>query len=143
MGDFWKATEELYKGFIDKPKMAEKLLMKPPFKYLFDIITSTTQKTGFANGTYLPTQDSTLEMNLRQIITMTNKEKLPISPKSLLQLQQWMGLNFKQIPKKQLQDLNHNSQTLCFKQSIDAQQTKNHQIPMFKKFQEEDLKNLK
>jgi hypothetical protein len=30
--------------------MTEKLLAKPPFKYIFDIITETTKKTGFANG---------------------------------------------------------------------------------------------
>lgn len=30
--------------------MSERLLVKPPFKYLFDIITETTKKTGFGNG---------------------------------------------------------------------------------------------
>jgi TRAF3-interacting protein 1 len=30
--------------------MTEKLLAKPPFKYIFDIIIETTKKTGFANG---------------------------------------------------------------------------------------------
>lgn len=46
----WKATADLYEGFIERPKMTEKLLAKPPFKYLFDIITETTKKSGFANG---------------------------------------------------------------------------------------------
>lgn len=32
--------------------MTEKLLAKPPFKYIFDIITETTKKTGFGNGLY-------------------------------------------------------------------------------------------
>jgi TRAF3-interacting protein 1 len=53
MGDFWKATAELFTSLIEKPKMNEKLLSKPPFKYLFDIISETTKKTGFANGIYM------------------------------------------------------------------------------------------
>ena len=46
----WKTTADLYEGFIERPKMSEKLLSKPPFKYLFDIIMETSKKTGFANG---------------------------------------------------------------------------------------------
>lgn len=53
MGDFWKPTADLFTALIDKPKMSERLLIKPPFKYLFDIITETTKKTGFANGMQL------------------------------------------------------------------------------------------
>lgn len=48
----WKTTADLYSSLIEKPKMAEKLLMKPPFKYIFDIIAETGKVTGFANGTY-------------------------------------------------------------------------------------------
>lgn len=48
----WKATADLFQALIERPKMTQKLLIKPPFKYIFDIITETTKKTGFANGLY-------------------------------------------------------------------------------------------
>jgi TRAF3-interacting protein 1 len=32
--------------------MTEKLLQKPPFRYLHDIYTSTMETTGFGNGLY-------------------------------------------------------------------------------------------
>lgn len=54
MGDFWKPTADLYNSLIEKPKMNEKLLCKPPFKYLFDIFSETTKKTGFGNGITSP-----------------------------------------------------------------------------------------
>jgi TRAF3-interacting protein 1 len=41
----------MFTALIEKPKMNEKLLSKPPFKYLFDIFSETTKKTGFVNGT--------------------------------------------------------------------------------------------
>lgn len=47
MGDFWKPTSEMFGSLFDKPKMSEKLLLKPPFKYLFDIVMETTKTTGF------------------------------------------------------------------------------------------------
>ena len=57
----WKTTSDLFEGFIDKPRMSEKLLSKPPFKYLFDIIMETSKKTGFANGNPNITQVSMKE----------------------------------------------------------------------------------
>jgi len=43
MGDFWQTTSQLYSSLFEKPKMLEKLLIKPPFKYIFDIITETAK----------------------------------------------------------------------------------------------------
>lgn len=50
MGDFWKPTADMYSSLFEKPKMAEKLLTKPPFKYIYDILAETTKVTGFAKG---------------------------------------------------------------------------------------------
>jgi len=39
-------------GIIQRPKMSDKLLMKPPFRFLHDTITSIMSTTGFAEGLY-------------------------------------------------------------------------------------------
>ena len=54
MGDFWKPTADMFSSLIEKPRMTDRLLSKPPFKYIFDIVMETIKKTGCGNGkTYM------------------------------------------------------------------------------------------
>ena len=52
MSDYWSKTGELFGKLIEKPKMHEKLLKKPPPKYIYDIIMNTMKKTGFPKGLF-------------------------------------------------------------------------------------------
>ena len=52
MSDYWSETGKLFSSLIDKPKMKENLLKKPPPKYIYDIILNTMKKTGFPKGLY-------------------------------------------------------------------------------------------
>ncbi len=37
MSDFWSETIKAYDGLITYPKLEEKYLKRPPFKYIFQI----------------------------------------------------------------------------------------------------------
>ena len=50
--DYWQATAEMYGQLFQKPKMTQKLLCKPPFRYLHDIFTATQAATGYGEGLY-------------------------------------------------------------------------------------------
>lgn len=52
MCENWKETATMFSALFEKPKMSEKLLQKPPFKYIFDIVKETIKATGFAQGLY-------------------------------------------------------------------------------------------
>ena len=52
MADYWSETGKLFGSLIQKPKMTEKLLKKPPPKYIYDIILNTMSKTGFPKGLF-------------------------------------------------------------------------------------------
>ncbi|XP_020630940.1 TRAF3-interacting protein 1-like [Orbicella faveolata] len=47
-----KKTQETLGKVIKKPPLTEKLLSKPPFRFLHDIITEVVKNTGFLKGLY-------------------------------------------------------------------------------------------
>ena len=89
----------MYEQLFSKPKMSEKLLTKPPFRYLHDIFTATMGKTGFGNGLFqgddlnsksFEDKESKLAF-LVKLITLTENmigEKLDIKPSMVLAGQQ-------------------------------------------------------
>nr|CAD7194396.1 unnamed protein product [Timema douglasi] len=57
-----KRTQDTLGKFIKKPPLTDKLLRKPPFRFLHDVITSVIRETGFLKGLL-----STAEMNHENI----------------------------------------------------------------------------
>ena len=69
MSDYWKKTGEMFEKLIDKPKMQEKYLKKPPPKFIYHIVINTMKKTGFPKG--LITDD---EVNDKYFDSNTNNK---------------------------------------------------------------------
>ncbi|KAL1461688.1 hypothetical protein WDU94_013560 [Cyamophila willieti] len=73
--DMLKTTQTLLSKFIKKPPLTEKLLKKPPFRYLHDIITSIIKETGFLKGLYSP-EEMTIDNNLDKVAKVDFLDKL-------------------------------------------------------------------
>lgn len=63
---FVKKTQEKLGKFVKKPQLTEKLLKKPPFRFLHDIVNVVVKETGFLSDVL-----SAAELNYE---TITNKE---------------------------------------------------------------------
>ena len=85
----------MYEQIFSKPKMSEKLLGKPPFRYLHDIFTATMAKTGFGDGLFqgeelnsksFEDKDSKLNflVKLITLCEMVTGEKIDIKPSLVL-----------------------------------------------------------
>jgi TRAF3-interacting protein 1 len=48
----WEDTKAIIETIIQKPRMQEKLLNKPPFRYLHDIVMAIRKETGFLEGLF-------------------------------------------------------------------------------------------
>jgi TRAF3-interacting protein 1 len=85
----------MYEQIFTKPKMSDKLLNKPPFRFLHDMYTATMGKTGFGQGLFegeelnsksFEDKDSKLAF-LVKLITLTEMvigEKIDIKPSLVL-----------------------------------------------------------
>lgn len=82
MGDFWKPTAEMFTGLIERPKMSDKLLVRPPFKYIFDIVMETIKKTNCGNGNFSLIQDCTRDKNSTLSTSLTEIKKWHICKRS-------------------------------------------------------------
>ena len=45
-------TQKAFDGLITKPKLQDKYLKRPPFRFIHDIISNTYKSTGFPNELY-------------------------------------------------------------------------------------------
>ena len=47
-----KKTQDLLGKYVKKPPLTDKLLSKPPFRFLHDVISAVIRETGICQGLY-------------------------------------------------------------------------------------------
>lgn len=89
--DYWQPTAEMFQQLFSKPKMTEKLLSRPPFRYIHDIFTATLGATGFGEGLYDEKELDAKSINdkdakilflekLIALVQMAAGEEIPVKP---------------------------------------------------------------
>lgn len=55
MAEYWKPTIQMFSNVIKRPKMEDKNLQRPPFKFILVVYQETSKATNF--GEHLFTED--------------------------------------------------------------------------------------
>lgn len=77
MGDTpqWVLDTKLsLESIIKKPKLTEKLLQKPPFRFLHDIVSNVSAATGFASDLFSPDEINPENLQVRNVIRTNNSK---------------------------------------------------------------------
>jgi TRAF3-interacting protein 1 len=53
MADYCAATRQAFDGLFTKPVLTDKLLQRPPFKFIGDVITSAIKAGSFGNKLFV------------------------------------------------------------------------------------------
>lgn len=65
----------MYTQLFSKPPMSEKLLSRPPFKYIFDVVMALMKATGFPEGLFAPEELDAGLYNVRDIVMCRIKRR--------------------------------------------------------------------
>ena len=65
--NFWEATADMYNQLFTRAPMTKRLLLRPPFRYIFDILAKTIQITQFGDAIF--TQDE-LDIRFYNVINL-------------------------------------------------------------------------
>ncbi|XP_033625352.1 TRAF3-interacting protein 1-like isoform X1 [Asterias rubens] len=95
MGDFVKGTQDTLGKLIKKPPLTEKLLKKPPFRFLHDIITEVIRTTSFMKGLYTSTEMDSQNVKDKEnkvaflqkaidVVAIVNKKPLSVKPSKIV-----------------------------------------------------------
>ena len=49
---YCEATRQQFAGLFTKPALTDKVLQRPPFKFIHDIVTATAKNSDFAQGLF-------------------------------------------------------------------------------------------
>ncbi len=55
-------TRQLFAGLIQRPPLTDELLQRPPFKFIYDVVTATIQATGFLKVQYSTSRDNSCDV---------------------------------------------------------------------------------
>uniref|UniRef100_A0A1B6EJN8 TRAF3-interacting protein 1 n=1 Tax=Cuerna arida TaxID=1464854 RepID=A0A1B6EJN8_9HEMI len=88
-----RTTQDSLSRYIKKPPLTEKLLRKPPFRYLHDITTSVMRETGYLQGLY--SQDELNPENIKD-----RESKIAFLEKLIAAVNLSSGINVTARPNK-------------------------------------------
>ncbi|XP_059610918.1 TRAF3-interacting protein 1 [Phlebotomus argentipes] len=90
-----KRTQETLGKFVKRPPLTEKLLLKPPFRFLHDVINVVIKETGFLKGLYtaeelnsenIKDRDAKIKFleKLINIVAVVTKAELKVRPSKIV-----------------------------------------------------------